>query len=120
MNVADQFAEQVKNNIDGLGKDNDMQDLSRIWLRDSLKHLYSYNFNWLSRPIIQYPQDMVAMQELIWQIKPDLIIETGIAHGGSLLPPSVTRPRANRGHFRRCAECLLHDSATLFASFRLQ
>lgn len=46
---------------------------------------YSYNFNWLSRPIIQYPQDMVAMQELIWQIKPDLIIETGIAHGGSLI-----------------------------------
>lgn len=46
---------------------------------------YSYNFTWLSRPIIQYPQDMVAMQELIWQIKPDLIIETGIAHGGSLI-----------------------------------
>lgn len=46
---------------------------------------YSYNFSWLSRPIIQYPQDMVAMQELIWQVKPGLIIETGIAHGGSLI-----------------------------------
>ncbi len=46
---------------------------------------YSYNFSFLGRPIIQYPQDMVAMQELIWQIKPDLIIETGIAHGGSLI-----------------------------------
>jgi cephalosporin hydroxylase len=46
---------------------------------------YSYNFSWQGRPIIQYPQDMVAMQELIWQIKPDLIIETGIAHGGSLI-----------------------------------
>ena len=46
---------------------------------------YSYNFTWLGRPIIQYPQDMVIMQELIWQIKPDLIIETGIAHGGSLI-----------------------------------
>ena len=46
---------------------------------------YTYNFNWLGRPIIQYPQDMVAMQELIWQIKPDLIIETGIAQGGSLI-----------------------------------
>jgi cephalosporin hydroxylase len=46
---------------------------------------YSYNFFWLSHPIIQYPQDMVAMQELIWQVKPDLIIETGIAHGGSLI-----------------------------------
>lgn len=46
---------------------------------------YSYNFSWQGRPIIQYPQDMVAMQELIWSIKPDLIIETGIAHGGSLI-----------------------------------
>ena len=46
---------------------------------------YSYNFSWLGRPIIQYPQDMIAMQELIWSIQPDLIIETGIAHGGSLI-----------------------------------
>ena len=46
---------------------------------------YSYNFSFLGRPIIQYPQDMVGMQELIWEIKPDLIIETGIAHGGSLI-----------------------------------
>lgn len=85
MNPAKQFIEQVKQNIDALGKDRDMHDLTRIWLRDTLKHNYSYNFTWLSRPIIQYPQDMVAMQELIWQIKPDLIIETGIAHGGSLI-----------------------------------
>jgi len=46
---------------------------------------YSYNFSWLGRPMIQYPQDIAAMQELIWQVKPDLIIETGIAHGGSLI-----------------------------------
>jgi cephalosporin hydroxylase len=46
---------------------------------------YSYNFFWQGRPIIQYPQDIVAMQELIWTVKPDLIIETGIAHGGSLV-----------------------------------
>ena len=52
---------------------------------DSLKEKYCYNFEWLSRPIIQFPQDIVAMQELIWQVKPDLIIETGIAHGGSLI-----------------------------------
>lgn len=55
------------------------------FILDSLKDKYSYNFKWLSRPIIQYPQDIVAMQELIWQVKPDLIIETGIAHGGSLI-----------------------------------
>tara|TARA_E500000178_G_scaffold351186_1_gene411726 strand:+ start:1819 stop:2574 length:756 start_codon:yes stop_codon:yes gene_type:complete len=46
---------------------------------------YSYNFYHLGRPIIQYPQDMIAIQEIIWKVKPDLIIETGIAHGGSLI-----------------------------------
>ena len=49
------------------------------------EYKYSYNFSWLGRPIIQYPQDMVAMQELIWSIQPDLIVETGVAHGGSLI-----------------------------------
>lgn len=52
---------------------------------ESNKAKYSYNFSWMGRPIIQYPQDMIAMQEIIWEIKPDLIIETGIAHGGSLI-----------------------------------
>ncbi|MES2681194.1 MAG: cephalosporin hydroxylase family protein [Bacteroidota bacterium] len=46
---------------------------------------YSYNFSWMGRPIIAYPQDMIAMQELIWKVKPDLIIETGVAHGGSIV-----------------------------------
>ncbi|HUR11018.1 MAG TPA: cephalosporin hydroxylase family protein [Flavitalea sp.] len=52
---------------------------------ESNKAQYSYNFSWMGRPVIQYPQDMIAMQELIWQIQPDLLIETGIAHGGSLV-----------------------------------
>ena len=52
---------------------------------ESNKAQYSYNFSWMGRPIIQYPQDMIAMQEIIWELKPDLIIETGIAHGGSLI-----------------------------------
>jgi len=51
----------------------------------SCDYRYSYNFSWMGRPIIQYPQDMIAMQEIIWTVKPDLIIETGIAHGGSLV-----------------------------------
>jgi len=85
VNPIDEFRAEVESNIEGLGKDRDMSDLSRIWLRDTLKHRYSYNFSWLGRPIIQYPQDMAALQELIWSIKPDLIIETGIAHGGSLI-----------------------------------
>lgn len=55
------------------------------FLEESAKEKYSYNFDWLGRPIIQYPQDIVVLQELIWTVKPDLIIETGIAHGGSLI-----------------------------------
>ena len=55
------------------------------FMKASFPAKYSYNFSWMGRPIIQYPQDIVAMQELIWICKPDLIIETGIAHGGSLI-----------------------------------
>ncbi len=63
----------------------DIGAVAKAFVAASTIPKYSYNFTWLSRPIIQYPQDMVAMQELIWKIKPDLIIETGIAHGGSLI-----------------------------------
>ncbi len=62
-----------------------MDKITLEWLIASAKVKYSYNFTWMDRPIIQYPQDIVAVQELIWQVKPDLIIETGIAHGGSLI-----------------------------------
>ncbi len=65
--------------------DKDYMDLSNIWLHQALQHNYVNNFTWLGRPIIQIPQDMYAMQELIWKVKPYLIIETGIAHGGSLI-----------------------------------
>jgi len=64
---------------------NQMRSLTLKWLVESAKEKYSYHFTWLGRPIIQYPQDILAMQELIWSVKPDLIIETGIAHGGSLI-----------------------------------
>jgi len=60
-------------------------ETARNFFLDSVKNNYSYNFEWLSRPIIQYPQDIVAFQEIVWKVKPDLIIETGIAHGGSLV-----------------------------------
>ena len=63
----------------------EIAEAGRQFMRASTEPKYSYNFTWLGRPIIQYPQDMVAMQELILRIKPDLIIETGIAHGGSLI-----------------------------------
>lgn len=53
------------------------------WMEATLPHRYSYNFRWMGRPIIQYPQDIVSLQEIIWNTRPDLIIETGVAHGGS-------------------------------------
>jgi len=58
---------------------------ARAFTESSIAAKYSYNFLWQGRPIIQYPQDIVAMQELVWATRPDLIIETGIAHGGSLI-----------------------------------
>jgi cephalosporin hydroxylase len=80
-----QFASERARNIAALGADRDLQKLSRTWQVEAARHNYIYNFSWLGRPIIQLPQDIVAMQELIWSIQPDLIIETGIAHGGSLI-----------------------------------
>ena len=85
MNPNSEFKCAVKTNIDGLISDTDLRRDSIDWLRRTLAHHYSYNHSWMNRPIIQYPQDIVAIQELIWQIKPDLIIEAGIAHGGSLI-----------------------------------
>ncbi len=85
MNENKRFTKSVEENITRIGLNKDFKNLSQKWLNSSLQNNYSYNFTWLGRPIIQYPQDIVAIQELIWKIKPDLVIETGIAHGGSLI-----------------------------------
>ncbi len=82
--VAKFFAE-VAANIEGLKADKDVQALSRVWVREIARHKYAYNFTWMGRPIIQFPQDMVAMQEIIWRVRPRRIVETGVAHGGSLI-----------------------------------
>lgn len=79
------FEKEVKDRIDAIESNKELKENAHEFLKASLLPKYSYNFSWLGRPIIQYPQDMAAMQELIWDIKPDLIIETGIAHGGSLI-----------------------------------
>lgn len=68
-----------------MADDAELQKAANALFVRSCEYRYSYNFTWMGRPIIQYPQDMVAMQELVWAAKPDLIIETGIAHGGSLV-----------------------------------
>lgn len=85
MNPNDAFKMEVQQNISSLRADKDLRKASLDWVGDITPKRYVYNFHWLGRPIIQLPQDMVAIQELIWTIKPDLVIETGIAHGGSLI-----------------------------------
>ncbi len=85
MNKTEEFEIEVARNIEQLANAKELQKQSLDWLKSTLPYNYSYNFSFLGRPIIQYPQDIVAMQELIWKVKPDLIIETGIAHGGSLI-----------------------------------
>lgn len=85
MNPNDSFQKEVAGNITSLGQDKDLQALSRVWVREVSPYKWAYNFSWLGRPAIQFPNDAWAIQELVWLIKPDLIIETGIAHGGSLI-----------------------------------
>jgi cephalosporin hydroxylase len=82
---ADQFQAEKEDNIARMGRDDALRDQSLQWNIATAPYKYSYNFSFLGRPIIQFPQDMVALQELIWTTRPDLIIETGIAHGGSLI-----------------------------------
>ncbi len=85
MDPIQEFKDEKKVRIASYAQNQELQNASKDFLISSNKEQYSYNFTWMGRPIIQYPQDMLAMQELIWDIQPDLIIETGIAHGGSLI-----------------------------------
>jgi cephalosporin hydroxylase len=79
------FELEVQQRIASNAEDETLKTHAQAFMSASTIPKYSYNFFWLGRPIIQYPQDMVAMQEIVWAVKPDLIIETGIAHGGSLI-----------------------------------
>jgi cephalosporin hydroxylase len=85
MNEVETFQSARISNIKGLSHDEDLRKLSHQWVEKAAIHNWAYNFNWLGRPAIQFPNDTWAMQEIIWEVKPDLIIETGIAHGGSLI-----------------------------------
>jgi cephalosporin hydroxylase len=85
MDAIKKFREERTQCIESLEKDSNFSALSDSWTKEACDRNYQYNFDWLGRPIIQFPSDIVAMQELIWSVKPDLIIETGIAHGGSLI-----------------------------------
>jgi cephalosporin hydroxylase len=85
MNEYLRFKNECADYISQQSGDSNLTHLTNEWFNSSFLFKYPYNFEFMGRPIIQYPQDMVAMQEIIWKIKPDLIIETGIAHGGSLI-----------------------------------
>ena len=80
-----EFINEREERIKSFGSNKTLQQASKIFNDASNSNQYSYNFSWMGRPIIQYPQDMIAMQEIMWSVKPDLVIETGIAHGGSLI-----------------------------------
>ncbi len=85
MNPYENFKRECANEISIQGGDSALAKASRDWMDLANPRKYSYHFEWLGRPIIQYPQDMVALQEIVWRVQPDLIVETGIAHGGSLI-----------------------------------
>lgn len=79
------FIRECDREIAAQGENEPLRALTREWFNAANRAKYSYHFAWLGRPIIQYPQDITAFQELVWQVKPDVIVETGIAHGGSLI-----------------------------------
>jgi cephalosporin hydroxylase len=85
MDPVEEFKKERKQAIDLMAQDNELKKISVDWMIQADKYKYSYNFSWLGRPIIKLPADILAIQEIIWNVKPDLIIETGIAHGGSIV-----------------------------------
>jgi len=80
-----EFEKRNEKKIKLMSQDKALAKVSKKWFLKGYNYEYSYHFKWLGIPIIQYPQDIMAIQEIIWKVKPDLIIETGIAHGGSLI-----------------------------------
>jgi cephalosporin hydroxylase len=85
MNQAELFDVEISENIRTMSNDGALKDLATQFHNRIVQYNYAYNFKWLGRPIIQEPTDIVALQEIIWKTKPDLIIDCGIAHGGSLI-----------------------------------
>ena len=79
------YRAEKRERIDAYGHDDEFRALSNAWRVLALRKQYMNNFSWLGRPLIQLPSDAMAMQEIIWAVKPDLIIETGVAHGGSVV-----------------------------------
>jgi len=85
VNPEELFAQERFDRAKSYANHDKLNSLAHDWIFHSMQEKYLYNFDWLGRPIIQYPEDMVAVQELVWKVRPTMIIETGIAHGGSLV-----------------------------------
>jgi cephalosporin hydroxylase len=85
LSAHEKFKSENRAEVDAMASDAKLAHATRSWMDQAQAARYSYHFEWMGRPIIQYPQDIIATQEIIWSVKPDLIIETGIAHGGSLI-----------------------------------
>jgi cephalosporin hydroxylase len=85
MSEYEKFKRECAGEIARMGDDPELAAATRSWMDRANRAKYSYHFEWMGRPVIQYPQDVLALQEIIWSVKPDLVIETGIAHGGSLI-----------------------------------
>jgi len=80
-----EFEREVEGRLNEAAGNSDLRSSASAFMERSIAAKYSYNWFWMGRPIIQYPQDICAMQELVWRVRPDVIVETGIAHGGSLV-----------------------------------
>ena len=93
------FYLEKENNIKSISEDQELQKLSLDWMVKADKYKYTYNFSWMGRPIIKFPADMVVQQEILWDLKPDLVIETGVAHGGSIIyTASLLKMMNIKGH----------------------
>jgi len=85
MTPDEEFKEQCSGEVREMHADSELRDLTRRWFAKANALNYSYHFESMGRPVIQYPQDLIALQEIIYEVRPDVVIETGIARGGSLI-----------------------------------
>ena len=93
-----EFEAEVQDRLKQVANNHGLARAAESFILSSIESQYSYNWFWLGRPVIQYPQDICAMQELVFSIKPDVIVETGIAHGGSLILSRLLVARFVRSH----------------------
>lgn len=85
LSLSERFQQEREADIEKMGNDAVLRQKSLDWMLHADKYKYTYNYAWMGRPIIKFPNDILIQQEIMWELKPDLVIETGIAHGGSII-----------------------------------